>query len=186
LAVACAAAACDAAAASKACQYDGCLRLGAGGRFLPNIRSLATCCRKRVIQWGNGNAGRFDFSREIDGLEENSGEPLTEGRITNEHNQFRLFRRDRKRYQVLNSSKGDYRLVRVIGEYGNWDEARDHLFRIVQGKVAGEEVMERRLSKYWKSGECRPGVPPAARRGISFIKEVSVRRQTLACGHPSF
>jgi len=68
----------------------------------------------------------------------------------NEHNRFRLARWDRKRYQVINPSKGVYRLVRVIGEYDNWDDAYDDLFRIVRGEVTEEEVMERKLTNYWE------------------------------------
>ncbi|HEY8529306.1 MAG TPA: hypothetical protein VIL22_06465 [Paenibacillaceae bacterium] len=68
----------------------------------------------------------------------------------NEHNRFRIVKWDRRRYQVINPSKGIYRLVRVIGEYDNRDQAYEDMYRIIRGQKTEEEVMEQKLKNYWE------------------------------------
>ena len=57
---------------------------------------------------------------------------------------------DKKRYQIINPSKGVYRLVRVIGEYENKDDAINDLFDVSKGIKTEEEIMEQRLKNYFE------------------------------------
>lgn len=63
---------------------------------------------------------------------------------------LKVYKWDKKRYQIINPSKGVYRLVRVIGEYENKDDAISDLFDVSKGIKTEEEIMEQRLKNYFE------------------------------------
>lgn len=51
----------------------------------------------------------------------------------------------KRRYQIIEPRKGVFRLVRVLGDYDNYEEAVNDLYDVCNNIKTEEEIVEKRL-----------------------------------------